>query len=145
MKASASVKPGGVAFAAASYSTPYVHRIHVISGDDFENVTIELLAPAPAAPRPPSDTPPGLVKVRDTPRGTAFRLDFQGAPSIRLPTAGHDAALVCLQPTVLLLQAEGQQPERWPCEKAQTRLFAAGQAITLTEASAGGVVAIVFD
>ena len=57
-KTDASVKPGIVAFAPASPTKSYVHRVLLRGGDPFRNVTIELLQPG--APSSAGDTPEQL-------------------------------------------------------------------------------------
>ena len=72
-KTDASVKPGVVAFAAASPTKSYVHRVLLRGGESFRNITIELLQPQGAAVVPDSPEqvdpalsppPPGLPRVR---------------------------------------------------------------------------------
>lgn len=117
-----SVLPSGVSFAAATTAS-YVHRIKTTSGDAFRNVTIELLgaaAPAPAISFPGAAS---VTKIRESARGSAFRVELEPDASVKLTGAGADTLFVCLKPATFMLSTGGRPEDQWNCDTGQFRLL----------------------
>jgi hypothetical protein len=122
-KTDASVKPGMVAFAAASPAKSYVHRVLLRGGAPFRNITIELLQPQGAAVADSEQIDPALSTVRESPRGRAFRVNLEPEQSVKLPSRVSDIFLVCLSDGSVVQQIAAQSTTTWNCKVGDFRLL----------------------
>lgn len=144
-KTDASVKPGVVAFASASPTKPYVHRVLLRGGEPFRNITIELLQPGAtsSAADAPEQVDPALSSVRDTPRGKAYRLSLEPNQSVTLPARVSDIFVVCLSEGSVQ-QVAGQGSSSWTCKAGDFRLMEQPRDAALKNLAAARVDLVVF-
>ena len=126
----ASTKLGNVAFSMASPAKPLAHRILLRGGEPFRVVVLELLQPPAVTTAPPPDgIDPALTKVRESPRGTAYRLRLASRSSARLPAAA-DAFLVCLS-SARVVQTAAARNSAWECRAGDFRVLEGAGDVTL--------------
>ena len=124
-KTEASVKPGIVTFAAASADKSYVHRVLLLGGEPFRNITIEFLQPRPSVETADSPEPldPALTTLRESPRGKAYRLGLEPNQAARLPSRVSDIFVVCLSEGSVVQKEAGRSNTSWDCKLGDFRLL----------------------
>lgn len=120
------IEPGMIAYGSASPESPFTHRINLLSGEPFRNITLEFLKPRPEAETDDANVDAALEQRAKSIRGRAYEAKLEPGQVVMSPGPGHDVLVTCLGTNSLQLFQDNAPSGEWKCEMGDFRVLASG-------------------